>query len=91
MLNSDHMFLHLITICIGLIIAFGLQQIVDLFLRRRRARKQQAAEAQASKPPDDTPTPPSSTHHPALTAAIRSLQSSGPVRHSQTRRCLRNA
>jgi hypothetical protein len=63
MLNSDHMFLHLITICIGLIIAFGLQQIVDLFLRRRRARKQQDAEDQALKSPDDTvpPVPPPSS------------------------------
>jgi len=60
MLNSDHMFLHLITICIGLIIAFGLQQIVDLLLRRSRARKQEAAEAQALKSSDDTnpPAPP---------------------------------
>jgi hypothetical protein len=64
MLGSDHMFLHLITICIGLIIAFGLQQIVDLFLRRNRARKQQAAEAQALKSPDDTAPPPSSTDRP---------------------------
>jgi len=64
MLNSDHMFLHLITICIGLIIAFGLQQIVDLFLRRRRARQQQAAEAQAIKSPDDTATPPFGTGPP---------------------------
>jgi hypothetical protein len=57
MLNSDHMFLHLITICIGLIIAFGLQQIVDLFLRRRRARQQQAAADQALKPSNDTDPP----------------------------------
>ena len=63
MLGSDHMYLHLITICIGLIIAFGLQQIVDLFLRRSRARKQQAAEAQARKSLDDT-TPPSNTDPP---------------------------
>jgi predicted PurR-regulated permease PerM len=33
------MFIHLITICIGLIIAFGLQQLVELFQRRRRNRK----------------------------------------------------
>jgi hypothetical protein len=58
------MFLHLITVCIGLIIAFGLQQIVDLFLRRRRARMQQAAEAQAVKSSDDTITPPSNTDPP---------------------------
>ncbi len=56
MLNSDHMFLHLITICIGLIIAFCLQQIVDLFLRRRE-RKQQVADAQALKSPNNTDPP----------------------------------
>ena len=58
--DSDHMFLHLITICIGLLIAFGLQQIVDLFQRRRRDRRQEAADAQARKSPDTTPQPPSS-------------------------------
>ena len=36
--------LHLVTICIGFLIAFGLQQLVELFLRRRRSRKQQQAE-----------------------------------------------
>ena len=61
--GSDNMFLHLITICIGLIIAFGLQQIVDLFLRRRRARKQQAADTQARQSTDNTP-PPTSTNPP---------------------------
>jgi hypothetical protein len=50
------MFLHLITICMGLIIAFGLQQIVELFQRRRRIRKQRESEP---LPPDDT-LPPSS-------------------------------
>ena len=65
MLNSDHMFLHLITICIGLIIAFGLQQIVDLFLRRRHIRKQQAADAEARKSTDNT-TPPPPTPDPPL-------------------------
>jgi len=59
MLGSDHVFLHLITICIGLIIAFGLQQIVDLFLRRRRERKQQAAAVPPPKPPADNLQPPS--------------------------------
>jgi hypothetical protein len=52
------MLIHLITICIGLIIAFGLQQIVELFQRRRRIRAAQAA-AQAKEdsvqPPDPTP------------------------------------
>ncbi|HSY36280.1 MAG TPA: hypothetical protein VK814_11060 [Acidobacteriaceae bacterium] len=62
MLGSDHMFLNLITICIGLIIAFGLQQIVDLFRRRRRARKHQADAAKAHNSPDDPlPPPPPST------------------------------
>jgi hypothetical protein len=63
MLGSDHMFLHLITICMGLIIAFGLQQIVDLFLRRRRARRQQAAVAKARNSPNDIlpPAPPPAT------------------------------
>ena len=61
--GSDNMFLHLITICIGLIIAFGLQQIVDLFLRRRRARKQQAADTQARQSTDNTP-PPTITNPP---------------------------
>jgi hypothetical protein len=48
------MLIHLITICIGLIIAFGLQQIVELFMRRRRIRAAQAA-AQAKQ--DSTPPP----------------------------------
>lgn len=58
MFGSEPMFVHLLTICIGLIIAFGLQQIVDLFLRRRRERKQQAAESPSAKPPDDSVPPP---------------------------------
>ena len=48
------MLIHLITICIGLIIAFGLQQIVELFQRRRRIRAAQAA-AQATEHPADHP------------------------------------
>jgi len=52
------MLIHLITICIGLIIAFGLQQIVELFQRRRSNRAAQAA-AQAKEdpapPPDHNP------------------------------------
>jgi hypothetical protein len=32
------MIIHLITICVGLIIAYGLLQIVELFQRRRRNR-----------------------------------------------------
>lgn len=64
MLNSDHIFTSLITLCVGFIIAFGLQQIVDLSLRRRRARKQQAADVQTLKSPTDTPPPPSSPTPP---------------------------
>jgi hypothetical protein len=42
--------LHLITISVGLIIAFGLQQIVELFRNRRRARKAKAAHQAAASP-----------------------------------------
>ncbi|MES2392290.1 MAG: hypothetical protein V4555_11660 [Acidobacteriota bacterium] len=47
------MFVHLITICIGLIIAFGLQQIVALFQRRRLQKRREAEQAaqQTSEPP----------------------------------------
>ena len=59
MFGSEPMFLHLITICVGFIIAFGLQQIVELFLRRRRTRKAEAAEQAATSaretPPDPNP------------------------------------
>jgi len=51
------MLIHLITICIGLIIAFGLQQLVELFQRRRRNRAAQAAaqaKADAAPPPNPT-------------------------------------
>ncbi len=58
------MFLNLITICIGLIIAFGLQQIVDLFLRRRRARKLQAIDAATPKPSSDEVPPPTNPGPP---------------------------
>lgn len=50
------MLIHLITICIGLIIAFGLQQIVELFQRRRRIRQAEAA-AQAKEGADQPPDP----------------------------------
>ena len=52
------MLIHLITICIGLIIAFGLQQIVELFQRRRRVRATQAAtqvKEDSNQPPGPTP------------------------------------
>ena len=61
MLGSDNLLVRLITICIGLIIAFGLQQIVDLFLRRRRARQQEASDAQARNSTNNPPAPPSIT------------------------------
>ena len=61
MSNSDPMLLHLVTICIGLIIAFGLQQVVDLFLRRRRARRENSTNPPASKSGSDTTEPPSSS------------------------------
>lgn len=57
MLESNHLIVHLITLCIGLIIAFGLQQIVDLYLRRR-ARKQHSAKPTLKSPDDNNPTPP---------------------------------
>jgi len=42
------MLLHIVTICIGLIIAFGLQQIVEVFQRRRHIRRaRDAAKARA--------------------------------------------
>jgi predicted PurR-regulated permease PerM len=43
------MLVHIITICIGFIIAYGLQQIIELFQRRRRIRKARAAELAARK------------------------------------------
>ena len=56
MLGSDHILIHLITICMGLIIAFGLQQIVDHFLRRRRARK--LRDSENARPPSSNDTLP---------------------------------
>ncbi len=52
------MFLHLITLCIGLLIAAGLQQIYEYIQRRRRNRAQLEAErkaAAAAPPPQDPP------------------------------------
>ncbi len=50
------MFLHLITMCVGLIIAFGLQQIVEFWQRRRRIHKARDLDLQAQRdhvgPPD---------------------------------------
>jgi hypothetical protein len=44
------MLLDIITLCIGLIIAYGLQQMIEIFRRRRRIRKARAAELAARKP-----------------------------------------
>jgi hypothetical protein len=52
------MLIHLITICVGLIIAFGLQQIVELFQHRRRIRKQRELEQQAATPSEEQVPPP---------------------------------
>jgi hypothetical protein len=53
MFGREPMFVHLITLCLGLIIAYGLLQIVELFQRRRRERKARAAEAtRAAQGPD---------------------------------------
>jgi hypothetical protein len=46
------MLLHLTTICIGLIIAYGLQQMIEIVQCRRRIRKARAAELAARKPPE---------------------------------------
>jgi hypothetical protein len=44
------MLLNIITLCIGFIIAYGLQQMIEIFRRRRRIRKARAAELAAHKP-----------------------------------------
>jgi len=49
------MLIHLITICIGLIIAFGLQQLVELFQRRRRIRRAEEAAATHAQSSNDPP------------------------------------
>jgi hypothetical protein len=52
------MFLHLITLCIGLLIAAGLQQIYEFLQRRRRTRALVEAERKAAAdplPPQDPP------------------------------------
>jgi uncharacterized protein (DUF2062 family) len=54
MFGSEPMFVHIITLSLGLIIAYGLMQIVELFQRRRRERRaREAAEAHDSAPPQD--------------------------------------
>ena len=52
------MFLHLITLCMGLLIAAGLQQIYEYIQRRRRTRALIEAERKAATaplPPQDPP------------------------------------
>ena len=66
MLDSNHELLHLVTICIGLIIAFGLQQIVELLQRRRRARRQRDADALAQVAPTNDAPPPPGNNPPEL-------------------------
>lgn len=55
------MFLHLITLCMGLLIAAGLQQLYEFFQRRSRTRALRAAERTAASalfPPQDQPPTP---------------------------------
>jgi hypothetical protein len=47
---KERMLIPLITICLGLIIGYGLQQIIALLQRRRNIRKARAAELAARKP-----------------------------------------
>ena len=47
---KERMLIPLITICLGLIIGYGLQQIIALVQRRRNIRKARAAELAARKP-----------------------------------------
>jgi len=55
------MLLHLITMCVGLIIAFGLQQLLESFQRRRRFRQ---ARAESLQPAQPTPGKTSSSTSP---------------------------
>jgi hypothetical protein len=57
--QGSSMTLHLITICVGFIIAYGLLQLVRLFQRRQRRRAAEAA-ARAAKSSGDSlgPSPP---------------------------------
>ena len=54
------MFLHLITLCIGLLIAAGLQQIYEVFQRRRRDRAPLAAERAREASASEQDPPPNS-------------------------------
>ena len=61
------MFLHLITLCIGLLIAAGLQQTYEFFQRRRRERALLAAERVRrvhTKPESTAKQDPPSTSQP---------------------------
>jgi hypothetical protein len=48
--GDGSMLIHIITLCMGLIIAYGLGQIFEIFQRRRRLREARAAELAARKP-----------------------------------------
>jgi hypothetical protein len=52
------MFLHLITLCMGLLIAAGLQQIYEYIQRRRRNRAMLEAERKAAAAAPSPPDPP---------------------------------
>jgi hypothetical protein len=55
------MFVHLITLCIGLLIAAGLQQTYEFFQRRRRTRAlleaERARQVSEKQPAPATPKP----------------------------------
>jgi hypothetical protein len=53
------MFLHLITLCTGLLIAAGLQQTYEYFQRRRRTRALLEADRKAG--PKPAPPPPTTS------------------------------
>jgi predicted PurR-regulated permease PerM len=57
-MSETPLLVHVITLALGLIIAFGLQQLVALFQRRRRerlARKLSATSTQQLPQPASTP------------------------------------
>jgi hypothetical protein len=59
-MSETPMLLHVITLALGLIIAFGLQQLIALFQRRRRERDrdpQTASSAQETTPAPQEPPP----------------------------------
>jgi hypothetical protein len=54
------MLIHLITLSVGLIIAFGLQQIVESLRRRNRIRKARKLDLESQHDSADPPTETSS-------------------------------